>query len=86
MITFAGGGTNSAPRYNSSYVSSKIALTKSMELLDAEYEDTRFSILGPGWVKTKIHTEMLDASDDMKCEKLETSKRLSENNFVPTRK
>jgi len=83
VITFAGGGTNSAPRYNSSYVSSKIALTKSMELLDAEYEDTRFSILGPGWVKTKIHTEMLDASDDMKREKLETSKRLSENNFVP---
>jgi len=34
-----------------------------MELLDAEIPDIRFSIMGPGWVKTKIHQATLDAKD-----------------------
>lgn len=61
VIFFAGAGSNGpAPNY-SSYAISKIALTKMCELLDAELQDVRFMIVGPGWVKTKIHQETIDA-------------------------
>ena len=39
---------------------SKIALIKLVELLDAEINDVAFSILGPGWVNTKIHEQSLE--------------------------
>jgi NAD(P)-dependent dehydrogenase (short-subunit alcohol dehydrogenase family) len=61
VIFFAGGGTNNAPVNYSAYTISKIALIKMVELLDAEISDTRFSIIGPGWVDTKIHRETLKA-------------------------
>jgi NAD(P)-dependent dehydrogenase (short-subunit alcohol dehydrogenase family) len=61
VLLFAGGGTNSAPVSYSAYIISKIALVKMCELLDAEIPDTRFVILGPGWVKTKIHNATLIA-------------------------
>jgi NAD(P)-dependent dehydrogenase (short-subunit alcohol dehydrogenase family) len=61
VIFFAGGGTNSAPANYSAYTVSKIALIKMVELLDAEISDTRFSIIGPGWVDTKIHRETMRA-------------------------
>lgn len=63
VLFFAGGGTNNAVRHYSSYTVSKIALIKMCELLDAEIPDTRFSILGPGWVKTKIHKPTLEAGE-----------------------
>ena len=63
VIFFAGGGTNSAPLNYSAYTVSKIALIKMCELLDAESTDCKFSIIGPGWVKTKIHNETIDAGD-----------------------
>ncbi len=55
VLFFAGGGVNSAPVNSSAYTVSKIALIKMCELLDAEISDTRFVIVGPGWVDTKIH-------------------------------
>ena len=55
VIFFAGGATNSATERYSAYTISKIASTKMCELLDFEISDTKFTILGPGWVKTKIH-------------------------------
>lgn len=55
VLFFAGGGVNSAPINSSAYTVSKIALIKMCELLDAEIPDTRFVIVGPGWVDTKIH-------------------------------
>lgn len=61
VLLFAGGGTNNAPVNYSAYTISKIALIKMCELLDAEISDTRFVILGPGWVKTKIHEATLKA-------------------------
>ncbi len=61
VILFAGGGTNNAPQNYSAYTVSKIALIKLTELLDAEIPDTRFVIIGPGWVKTKIHQATLNA-------------------------
>ena len=61
VLFFAGGGTNGATVNYSAYTISKIALIKMCELLDAEIEDTRFTIVGPGWVKTKIHEATLKA-------------------------
>jgi NAD(P)-dependent dehydrogenase (short-subunit alcohol dehydrogenase family) len=61
VLLFAGGGTNSAPANYSAYTVSKIASIKMVEILDAEISDTRFAIVGPGWVKTKIHAATLGA-------------------------
>jgi NAD(P)-dependent dehydrogenase (short-subunit alcohol dehydrogenase family) len=61
VILFAGGGTNNATKYYSAYTISKIAQIKMTELLDAEMPDTRFCIIGPGWVKTKIHEATIKA-------------------------
>ena len=61
VLFFAGGGTNSAPVRYSAYTVSKISLIKMCELLDAEIPDTRFAIIGPGWIKTKIHDSTLKA-------------------------
>lgn len=63
VILFAGGGTNSSNPYYSSYTLGKISLIKAVELLDNEIEFMKFTILGPGWVKTKIHEETIDAKD-----------------------
>lgn len=59
VLFFAGGGTNNAVVHYSSYTLSKIALTKMTELLDAELPTVRFTIIGPGWVKTKSHLPTL---------------------------
>lgn len=55
VIFFAGGGTNNATSSYSAYTISKIASIKICELLDYEMKHIKFTILGPGWVKTKIH-------------------------------
>lgn len=61
VIYFAGGGTNNATTHYSSYTLSKIVSIKFCELLDVEILDSKFTILGPGWIKTKIHNETLKA-------------------------
>lgn len=61
LILWAGGGTNGAPTGVSAYSVSKIATIKMAELLDAELPDLRVTAVGPGWVRTKIHDEMLKA-------------------------
>jgi len=63
VLLFAGGGTNNATKYYSAYIISKIAQIKMTELLDAEIPDTRFCIIGPGWVKTKIHEATIKAGE-----------------------
>lgn len=63
VLFFAGGGTNNATLSYSAYTISKLALIKMTELLDAEIPDTRFTIVGPGWVKTKIHDATLNAGE-----------------------
>jgi len=59
VINWAGGGVNNAVDRYSAYTTSKIALIKLTELLNSEINDVKFVILGPGWVKTKIHKETL---------------------------
>ncbi len=64
VILFAGGGTNSAVPHYSAYTLGKISLIKAVELLDAEIENLKFTILGPGWVKTKIHYQTIKAKEN----------------------
>ena len=77
-----GGGTNSAPINFSAYTTSKIALIKTVELLDAEFEDISFTIIGPGWVKTKIHQQTIREELKGLASYKETIRRLEENDFV----
>lgn len=63
VILWSGPGTNNAPKNYSAEIVGKIAQIKLCELLAAEIPDCRFVIVGPGWVKTKIHCETLDAGD-----------------------
>ena len=60
VLFFAGGGTNGSVTHYSAYTLAKIALIKMCEILDSELKDTKFSIVGPGWVKTKIHLPTLN--------------------------
>ncbi|MCL5072130.1 MAG: SDR family oxidoreductase [Actinobacteria bacterium] len=63
VVYFAGGGTNNAVYNYSAYTASKILLIKMCELLDFENKDMNIFIIGPGWVKTKIHLQTLEAGD-----------------------
>ena len=83
VLFFAGGGTNSAPVNYSAYTVSKIALIKMCELLDAEIPDTRFVILGPGWVKTKIHRATLKAGRRAGENGSRTRERLASKRCTP---
>lgn len=83
VLFFAGGGTNSAPVRFSAYTVSKIALIKMTELLDAEIPDTRFAILGPGWVRTKIHEETLHSGGRAGHALTETRRRLAADDMTP---
>lgn len=62
-IFFAGGGTNNPTPYYSSQTLGKVSLIKGVELLDDELENVKVTILGPGWVKTKIHSTTLLAKE-----------------------
>lgn len=87
VLFFAGSGTNgAAPRY-SAYTLSKIACIKFCELMDAEMPDTRFCIIGPGWVKTKIHQETLAAGSRLAGNSYAaTLERFDSGSFVPMEK
>jgi short-subunit dehydrogenase len=81
VLMFAGSGTNSASTNYSAYTVSKIASIKMIELLDVEIPDTSFSILGPGWVKTKIHDSILNSKSktDTNTNYLKTLEMLEED-------
>lgn len=83
IIFFAGGGTNGPVDRYSAYTISKIASIKMCELLASEEPDYKFSILGPGWVRTKIHQETLDAGNNAGINFERTLNKLSGNDMVP---
>lgn len=83
VLFFAGGGTNNATANYSAYTISKIALIKMCELLDAEVPDTRFAILGPGWVRTKIHESTLRAGARAGSNLQRTKEKLAGDELVP---
>lgn len=63
VLFFAGGGTNGSFDNYSAYCLGKLALIKMTELLDSESPDLQVSIIGTGWVNTKIHCQTLFAGD-----------------------
>lgn len=81
ILTFAGSGTNSAPKNFSAYTLSKIALTKATELLAAEYPKITFLSLGTGWMKSPIHQQTLNAGSCAADAYGETQRRIEENDF-----
>ena len=81
ILTFAGGGINSAPTNYSSYTISKIALAKSMEILAAEFPNKKFVSLGTGWIKSPIHNQTLEADISAGENLAELNRRLLENDF-----
>ncbi|MHB9023838.1 MAG: SDR family NAD(P)-dependent oxidoreductase [Armatimonadota bacterium] len=83
VLLFAGGGANSAPVNYSAYTVSKIALIKMSELLDAEIPDTRFVIVGPGWVHTKIHAETLRSPEQAGSTYQQTVDKLAGSECTP---
>jgi NAD(P)-dependent dehydrogenase (short-subunit alcohol dehydrogenase family) len=56
---FSGGGINGVFDNFSAYTMSKFMLHKFVELLNSECEDLNPFIIGPSFVKTKIHEEIL---------------------------
>lgn len=75
VLFFAGGGTNNTVLNYSAYTLSKIALIKACELLDSEIEDVKFTIIGPGWVKTRIHNATLEAGEEWAGKNYEKTKQ-----------
>ena len=86
VLFFAGGGVNSATKRYSAYTISKIASIKMCELLDAEIIDTRFSIVGPGWIKTKIHEATLEAAGRAGDNYGKTVDMIASNDWIPMSK
>jgi len=83
VLFFAGGGTNNATTNYMAYTLSKIASIKAVELLDAEVKDTKFTILGPGWVKTKIHTSTIEQPLNSGSNYKKTMQNFKTDNFYP---
>ena len=63
VLFFAGGGTNGPFDNYSAYCIGKLALIKMTELLHSEYSDLQVSIIGTGWVNTKIHHQTIVARE-----------------------
>ncbi len=57
VVFFAGGGVSRPVVDYSAYTVSKVILIKMCEILNDEYKDINPFIIGPGWVKTKIHKD-----------------------------
>lgn len=62
VIFFAGGGTNGTFDNYSAYCVGKLSLIKMTELLDSECSYLQISIIGTGWVNTKIHQQTIKAA------------------------
>jgi len=80
VVFFAGGGTNNPFTNYSAYCASKIMLIKMCELLDDENKDLNVFIIGPGWVRTKIHAQTLQSRAVAGSNYGRTKKFLKSNN------
>jgi short-subunit dehydrogenase len=61
-VFIAGGGVSKTVKDFSAYTAGKVMLVKMSELIDAEEKNLDIFTVGPGWVKTKIHNQVLNAS------------------------
>ena len=83
VVLFAGGGTNNATESYSAYTLAKIMLIKFAELISFEEKNICCSILGPGWVKTKIHEATLKDKRAANKNWHRTIKKLNSKECVP---
>ena len=83
VVLFAGGGTNNATESYSAYTLAKIMLIKFAELVSFEEKNICCSILGPGWVKTKIHEATLKNKKAANKNWNRTIKKLNSKECVP---
>lgn len=83
ILFFAGAGTNGPAPCYSCYALSKIGLIKMCEQLSSEISDATFSIVGPGWVGTKIHNETLKAKEMAGANYEHTIHQLDRGELVP---
>ncbi len=60
---FTGGAPNGVLENFSAYSIAKIALTKTVEYLDVEDKEINYFIVGPGWVKSNIHAQTMQAGN-----------------------
>lgn len=86
VMFFAGGGPNKATRSYSAYSLSKVTMIKTVELLQFEYPETRFTILNPGWVKTKSQYKMLENGDQVGEDFERTKAKFENGNWTPVEK
>lgn len=86
IVLFAGGGTNNATKNYSAYTLSKIMLIKFTELIDFEMKNVISTIIGPGWVKTKIHDSTLKNKFRSGKNYQKTKAQLKSLNCVPMNK
>ncbi len=77
---FAGGGTNNPFTNYSAYCAAKIMLIKMCELLDDENKNLNVFIIGPGWVRTKIHAQTINGRLGAGLNYVRTSKFLKSSN------
>lgn len=78
IVFFSGAGSAGTANNYFCYALSKIALIKAVELLDSEVSEVSFSILGPGWIKTKIHDQTLRAGKNAGSNLQRTEEKLNQ--------
>ena len=64
VVFFTGGAPSGVLQKFSAYSIAKIGLTKMVEYLDSEDDTIKYSIVGPGWVSTKIHEQTINAGSN----------------------
>jgi NAD(P)-dependent dehydrogenase (short-subunit alcohol dehydrogenase family) len=73
---WSGPGTNSAPADTSALILAKICQIKFAEILNEEYLDLRPIVVGPGWVMTKTHQQIIDQGPSIGYKYFQTIKKI----------
>tara|TARA_Y100001968_G_C19450666_1_gene768322 strand:+ start:241 stop:1077 length:837 start_codon:yes stop_codon:yes gene_type:complete len=79
---WGGPGTNNAPKEHSALILAKIAQIKLTEILNEEYIDLIPIVVGPGWVKTKTHDEVLKMGEKAGYKYFQVVDRLKKGDFT----
>ena len=84
IFLFSGSGSNGPAAGLSSYTLSKLLLIKLSELISDEYKDINCVTIGPGYIDTKIHQQLIKNKNKAKdFYKKYLSLKLHNNNVDP---
>lgn len=83
---WSGPGTNNAPKEISALITAKIAQIKFIEIINEEFDNLIPIIVGPGWVKTKAHEEIIKKGPEAGYKYHETIDRVKSGNFTSIKK